>query len=124
MTNIDLNSIDAEHLKGTWEVKNRHLNNNAAQNVFADIRLIEIDGTKYKSVNGKERRGEWLMIKEQEIIYNPQLKFFLDNQQVGNAIITRLLSDKDDNGEVYKLTLYFSNGLELILHKQTAPITA
>ena len=124
MTYIDLSAIKEEHLNGTWEVTNRVVNNNAASNPFIDIRMIEMNGEKYRSVNGKERKGEWQMIREQEIIYNPQIKFFLDRQQVGNAIITRLLSESYLDGETYKLTLYFSNGLELILKKTAVKLIA
>ncbi|GAA4341988.1 hypothetical protein [Flaviaesturariibacter amylovorans] len=114
---IDLNSITEEHVCGHWEVFSRALGGTAAS-VFSDIRIIEIRPGHYRSVNGKERTGEWQVVREDRIIYNPQLKFFIDGQQVGNAIITRLLSERSAGGCVHKLTLYFSTGLELLLHKK------
>lgn len=114
---IDLNDITEDHLCGKWEVHSRAINGTAI-NVFADIREMEIRPGYYRSVNGKERNGEWKVIREDRIIYNPQLKFFIAGEQVGNAIITRLLSERNFNGEVYKLTLYFNTGLELLLHKK------
>ncbi len=117
MTYIDLNTVNEDHLKGVWEVKNRFINNNNADNPFVDIRVLEIDTGDYRSVNGKERRGKWQMVREHQIIYNPQIKFYIEQQPVGNAIITRLQSETDINGNTFKLTLYFSNGLELVLQK-------
>ncbi|RYZ52751.1 MAG: hypothetical protein EOP49_08870 [Sphingobacteriales bacterium] len=114
---IDLNDITEEHVCGKWEVHSRAVNGSAA-NLFADIREIEIRPGYYRSVNGKERVGNWQVVREEKIIYNPQLKFFINEEQVGNAIITRLLSEKNFNGEVFKLTLYFNTGLELLLHKK------
>ncbi len=123
MNYVDLNAISEQHLEGTWEVKNRLINTNSSPNHFIDVRLIELDGCQYRSINGKERKGEWRIIRENEIIYNPQIKFFINQEQVGNAIITRLQSDQDQKGDVYRLTLYFSNGLELILQKNNFETT-
>lgn len=120
MRYIDLEQITETHLHGEWVVYNRVVNTNSQENLFADVKVIEIRPAEYRSMNGKERIGKWSVIREREIIYNPQLQFFIDGQQVGNAIITRLQADTSPSGEVHKLTLYFSTGLELILHKQTA----
>ncbi len=57
------------------------------------------------------------MVREKEIIYNPQLIFYVNNSEIANAIITRLYSENDGNKKIYKLTLYFTTGLELVLHK-------
>ncbi|RYZ20634.1 MAG: hypothetical protein EOO16_16025 [Chitinophagaceae bacterium] len=115
---IDLNAITEEHVRGNWEVASRVVNPESQQSLFADVRIIEIQPDHYRSVNGKERKGMWQVVREEEIIYNPQLKFFIDGVEVGNAIITRLRFDQAENGNVYKLTLYFHTGLELMLQKQ------
>ncbi|MCW2950811.1 MAG: hypothetical protein JWN41_1824 [Thermoleophilia bacterium] len=112
---IDLSAITEEHIRGNWEVQSRVVNSDSQQNLFADVRIIELQLDHYRSVNGKVREGEWKVLREEEIIYNPQLKFFIDGEEVGNAIITRLRYEQENSGEVYKLTLYFNTGLELIL---------
>ncbi|HYH15237.1 MAG TPA: hypothetical protein VD794_08455 [Flavisolibacter sp.] len=114
---IDLNAITENDVRGKWEVKERFINSNSENTVFADVRIIEIQPDHYRSINGKERKGKWTVLREAEIIYNPQLKFYIEGQEVGNAIITRLRYDPFDNGNLYKLTLYFDTGLELVLHK-------
>lgn len=117
---IDLKEISKEHICGKWEVLHRYINSGSQGNVFSDIRSIEIDAEQYRSVNGKERKGNWDVVRENEVIYNPQLKFFIEGEQVGKAIITRLVTKKQSNNEVYNLTLYFNSGLELILQKRSA----
>ena len=114
---IDLNVITEEHVRGKWEVLSRNVNSESQDNLFADVRIIEIQPDYYRSVNGKERKGKWQVVREEEIIYNPQLQFFINGAEVGNAIITRLRYDQDEDGDVYKLTLYFHTGLELMLQK-------
>lgn len=117
MYNIDLNAIKEADVYGKWEVQERMVNNSSQGNLFSDIRIIEIEPTHYRSINGKERQGRWAVVRENEVIYNPQLKFYIDGEEVGNAIITRLRYDPVANGNLYKLTLYFSTGLELVLHR-------
>ncbi|MDB5253590.1 MAG: hypothetical protein JWP27_2759 [Flaviaesturariibacter sp.] len=117
---IDLNAITEEHIRGHWQVNSRVVNSDSKNSLFADVRIIEIQPDHYRSVNGKERTGKWQVMREEEIIYNPQLKFFIDGDEVGNAIITRLRYEQEEGGEVYKLTLYFHTGLELVLHRHTA----
>ena len=117
---IDLNQISKEHICGKWEVLHRYINSGSQTNIFSDVRIIEIESEHYRSINGKERRGNWDVVRQDEVIYNPQLKFFVEGEQVGKAIITRLVSKRLSNDEVYNLTLYFNSGLELILQKRTA----
>lgn len=117
---IDLNAITEEHVRGNWEVQSRVVNSDSHDNLFSDIRIIEIRPDYYRSVNGKERTGEWQVLREEEIVYNPQLKFFIDGKEVGNAIITRLRYEQEKSGDVYKLTLYFNTGLELVLCRPAA----
>lgn len=119
MRYISLDTITEEHLRGRWEVHSRVVNGESLENMFADVRIIEIKPAEYRSINGKERTGKWTVIREKEIIYNPQLHFYIDGRQVADAIITRLRAEATTTGEVFKLTLYFSTGLELILHKNT-----
>jgi len=117
---IDLNQISPEHIRGTWEVLHRYVNSGSQTNVFSDVRIIELDSEEYRSVNGKERRGRWSVVRENAVIYNPQLRFFIEGEQVGRAIITRLVAKKMSGSEVYDLTLYFNSGLELTLQKKSA----
>jgi hypothetical protein len=117
---IDLNEITEEHVRGNWQVQSRVVNTDSEANLFADVRIIEIQPDYYRSLNGKERRGQWKVMREEEIIYNPQLKFFIEGVEVGNALITRLRYEKEELTEVYKLTLYFNTGLELILERFAA----
>jgi len=117
MYNIDLNAIKEADIYGKWEVHERFINNSSQNNLFVDVRVIEIEPKSYRSINGKERKGNWAVIREKEVIYNPQLKFYIEGNEVGNAIITRLRYDPINNGNLYKLTLYFNTGLELVLHK-------
>ncbi|GAA4341933.1 hypothetical protein [Flaviaesturariibacter amylovorans] len=119
MRYIDLSAITQEHVRGCWEVESRMVNPGSQQNLFADVRIIEIKPDHYRSVNGKERRGLWQVVREEELIYNPQLKFFIEGNEVGNAIITRLRVDEAGQSELYKLTLYFHTGLELTLQKNS-----
>lgn len=117
MRYIDLSIITKEHVYGKWEVLNRVVNSNSKSHLFSDVRIIDIKPDWYRSVNGIERTGKWVVIRDSEIIYNPQLKFFIEKEQVGNAIITRLVAERMGEGEVHKLTLYFNTGLELLLCK-------
>ncbi len=119
MRYIDLKAIQAEDVEGKWEVKDRHLTQSAEQNVFKDVHSIELNGGLYKSLNGKEVTGSWSIIREKEVIYNPQLKFFISDKQIANAIITRLRADDEGGREIRNLTLYFDNGLELNLQKSS-----
>ena len=117
---IDLSAITEEHIRGNWEVQSRVVNSASEDNLFSDVRIIEIQPGHYRSVNGRERTGQWKVLREEEIIYNPQLKFFIEGKEVGNCIITRLRFEQAENGDVYKLTLYFHTGLELLLQRQAA----
>ena len=114
---IDLRKVTEDHVKGKWIVRDRIQSAGKEKNVFDDVRLIELKDGNYKSVNGKELSGDWQVIKEDEVIYHPQLRFFIDGNEVGNAIITRLRADTEKQGETLNLTLYFTNGLELLLQK-------
>src|SRR5688500_14141176 len=89
MKYIDLNKVTAEDVTGRWKVLNRVVNPGNEDSVFADVHLIEFELDYYKSVNGKELIGIWTVRRENSIIYNPQLQFFIDNDNIGNAIITR-----------------------------------
>ncbi len=116
---IDLNHISAQHVLGKWEVTDRMVNSDSNENIFSDIRLIELEETSYTSINGKKLFGEWNVKREDKIIYNPQLRFFINGEPVAKAIITRLMQETSESGELFKLTLYFNTGLELVLHKKT-----
>ncbi len=117
MKNIDLNEIDKDHVKGHWEVHSRS-SNKMEHDYFSDINKLDLEKNHFRSVNGKVIEGKWEVVREKEIIFNPQIKFYLGNNEVGNAIITRLFEEiRSDGKKLQKLTLYFTTGLELILKK-------
>lgn len=118
MKYIDLNNVSAKDITGKWEVVNRMVNASSQESVFADIRLIDLEIDRYTSINGKKRSGDWAVLRENDIIYNPQLHFYIDGEKVGNAIITRFYYEGDDSNKIYKLTLYFNTGLELVLERK------
>lgn len=116
MNYIDLNNITETHVEGNWTVEATS-GPGMPSNAFASIHSIAIQKHAFTAQNGKEISGKFMFCRENEIVYNPQLKFYQHNEEVGNAIITRLYSDIENNKPFYKLTLYFTTGLELILHK-------
>lgn len=117
MEHIDLNHITEEHLLGEWEVKERINSNPTSENPFSCCRIIHIEKQNYKTINGKVRNGKFMIFREKELIYNPQVKFSEQKSSESNAIITRLFIDKIDDKTKYNLTIYFTTGLELILQK-------
>ncbi|MCW3075982.1 MAG: hypothetical protein JWO32_591 [Bacteroidetes bacterium] len=116
MNYIDLNHITQAHVEGIWTVEAMN-GPGLAHSTFSAIHRIAIQKNAFTAQNGKEISGQFIFCRENEIVYNPQLKFYQHNKEVGNAIITRLYSDIENNKTCYKLTLYFSTGLELILQK-------
>ncbi|MBA3665147.1 MAG: hypothetical protein H0W61_13190 [Bacteroidetes bacterium] len=116
MENINLNIITEDHVAGKWEVKQRVVRTSNEKSPFTTSQHIEIENGIYKSNNGKECTGKLIVVRE-EIIFNTQLKFYENDAEVANAIITRLYSEDDGNEKIYHLTLYFTTGLELVLQK-------
>lgn len=117
MEHIDLNQITEEHLVGEWVVKERYSSNTPSDNPFSCCRIIQIEKENYKTINGKIRNGKFMIFREKELIYNPQVKFSELKSIESNAIITRLFIEKVEGIRKYNLTIYFTNGLELILQK-------
>jgi len=117
MKYIDLNSITTDHVLGKWEVIDRVVNTASQGSMFSDIKIIELRPDSYTSINGKKLTGEWEVSRNSSVIYNPQLRFFIDDTEVGKAIITRLLHEIDEDDKKSKLTLYFNTGIELIMTK-------
>jgi hypothetical protein len=83
--------------------------------IFSRINSLEIHPGGFSADNGSIT-GEVQLIRENKIIYNPQVKFLTTNE-TASAIITRLTKEEHGERDLQKLTLYFSNGLELILFK-------
>ena len=115
--NIDLKLITPDHLKGYWSVSDRTINKTNIDQ-FSSINVLDFQNNFFRSVNGKITEGEYEIFRESEIIYNPQIKFYSNNSEIANAIITRLFIEELNNKFIHKLTLYFSSGLELILKKE------
>lgn len=117
MSYIKLNEVTANHLLGAWKVKTRQTNKSNAGNLFATCSCLKFgDNARFTLTvrNGQLKRGQWRMVREQEMIYNPQLKFQLGKEDRANSIITNLMTDDQVH---FKLILYFDSGLELVLEK-------
>lgn len=112
--NIGFNEINEGHIHGDWRVEIRFKSLDKAYTHFFESNYFQFcESGLFICVNGKRISGTWVMMREIEMIYNPLIAFFEDGKQIAKAIITRLIT----NASVYKLTLYFSTGLELILEK-------
>lgn len=111
---IGLGEINEKHLLGTWIIEERFINKNKHEEIFLNCNNLAFfeDGI-FKALHCSESSGLWTMIREVELIYNPQVIFFYEEKQIAKAIITRLFTDNI----ICKLTLYFSTGLELNLQK-------
>lgn len=110
--NIELNNITETLLFGEWKVEDRYIND-PQSNPFEDTKLLEFQENFYQSVNGKVFNGKWKISFEDELIYNPKLKFFVGDNLFNDALITRMYIEHN----IHKMYLYFTNGLELILVK-------
>lgn len=119
MENFNLNIITEEHIAGKWEVIERAIPAPSEISALSTIDHLEIDKGIFKYVNGKKCKGKLALVHETDIIYNPQLLFYIKENQVENAIITRLYSENNGKQETFYLTLYFTTGLELVLQKNT-----
>lgn len=119
MENFNLNSITEEHIAGKWAVIERAIPDSSEKTAFSTIDHLEIENGLFKYVNGKKVKGKLDLVHETDIIYNPQLLFYMKENKVENAMITRLYSENDGKQETYFLTLYFTTGLELVLQKNT-----
>jgi hypothetical protein len=109
---IGMDEISETHLWGAWAIENRFINKNKHEEIFlscSDL-FFSKDGT-FETADPAKAGGFWRMTREAELVYNPQLFFFRTEAPIAQAIITRLFTDNT----VYKLTLYFSTGLELNL---------
>ena len=117
MQHIDLNLITNEHILGKWRVHSRSASRHAETDYFSSIHTIDIGKENFIAHNGKDLSGRLSMIREYEIIYNPQLKFYRNTREIANAIITRMILETDGGCVSHKMTLYFTSGLELVLLK-------
>ncbi len=117
MKNYDLNEINGDHVKGHWQVHKRVFNK-PDHDYFTDINKLDLEKSSFRSINGKVIEGQWEVFREKELIFNPQIKFYHNKIEIGNAIITRLYEEQTEGQKSQKLTLYFLTGLELILKKE------
>ena len=115
MTYIKLDDVTEAHLLGTWRVKSRAFNTSSASHSFIAYQCFRfLKNNAFTAQNGKKARGHWEMIREQEMIYNPQVKFRVGKEVVANCIITNLMTTDETHT---KLILYFDSGFELVLEK-------
>ncbi len=120
MSYIKLDEVTEDHLVGAWKVKHRHTSSTNVDQLFARCNLVKfLDNRGFSTItqDGKRKKGKWEIIREKEMIYNPQVKFYLGKKVAVNSIITNLQSEEDDH---YKLILYFDSGIELVLEKEPA----
>lgn len=115
MKPVEFKEIKPEYLLGTWKVRSRILSRSDPDSIFALAREHHFltNGT-YKISHESEEEGQWEITTAADIIRNPLIKFRLNNE-ITNAIITRLLCIEDCIGA--ELTIYMSSGLELNLIK-------
>src|SRR6478735_8515612 len=109
MSYIQLDEINEKNLLGAWIIKKRLVNSNNIDNIFAASSCLKFNKKSFiiTTQDGTKNKGNWEIIREQEVIYSPQVKFHLTKQENANSIITNLMTDDDVN---YKLILYFDNG--------------
>jgi hypothetical protein len=125
MPYIDLNLVTLQHLVGDWLIETRLYNKPGVNHHFRNINHLLLETTgQFMARNGTEVAGTWEMKKENEIIYNPQVSFYQENENIGKAIVTRLLEQTESATTIYRLTLYFTNGMELVLKKTLQADTA
>ncbi len=117
MRYINLSDITEEHLQGIWHVEDRIITKNEA-NIFKNSKKLELhrEGS-YISTNGEIINGKWIIQKENTLINNPLIQFYRGEQTIGEAMVTRLFWDVENNLFFHRLTIYFTSGLELILIK-------
>ena len=114
----DLNTIIEEDLLGNWEMDQVFINQSIENNLLIQQRSIALlINNVLQLISEKEIEGKWFLLKQFDIIYNPQVKFELNQKEIGNAIITRFYDTTENSVIIRKLTLYFDTGLELILKK-------
>ncbi|HSI90513.1 MAG TPA: hypothetical protein VK927_05315 [Adhaeribacter sp.] len=118
MKYLDLNNLTPDHLSGDWKVLDRFVNRSDASSPFVQIDTLSfLPAMHFMATNGADMTGTWTFSREQEVIYNPQLVFSVGGEDVASAIITRLSTTQPEPDPVFHLTLYFTNGLELVLEK-------
>ncbi|MDF2448762.1 MAG: hypothetical protein K0R26_1266 [Bacteroidota bacterium] len=122
MKNIGLHEITEEHLLGEWHVENRFNITNDTSSIFSKNNRLIFEQNSYLAINGLNVSGEWSVSMKTELIYNPLLTFYVEKKLIAEAIITRLIISEEDylnKKNAFVLTLYFTNGLELILNKKS-----
>ena len=111
---LKLEEVMEQHLLGSWRIRSRQVNSSNLSNVFAGFTCIQFKEKVFVGSNGKRRKGTWEIIREEEMIYNPQVKFYLGKTITINSIITNLMTVSQTE---YRLILYFDTGMELVLEK-------
>ena len=117
MSYISLDDVTEDYLLGKWKVKSHMVSNTNSEHRFLTCNCLEFQkGKGFTAKNGHKRnKGNWEIVREKEVIYNPQVKFHIGKTITVNSIITNL---ETMNEKHLKLILYFDSGLELILEKE------
>jgi hypothetical protein len=114
MTEVNLTQITEGNLLAHWRIVSRYPSQ-GINAVFKESTSVNLSQGEYCSGDGLEAKGQWMLIKDDTIIFHPQIKFFRDKKVVGHAIITRLYSFPRKDTRQHRLTLYFSTGQEVLL---------
>jgi len=118
MSYIKLDDVTEEHLIGAWVVKNRQANSSNVGQLFARCNCLKFQKNNSFATttqDGKRNKGNWQIVREREVIYNPQVRFNIGKNQLINSIITNLMEEDETH---LKLILYFDSGVELVLEKE------
>lgn len=117
MSYISLDDVTEDYLLGKWRVRSHMVTNSYSEHRFLTCNSIEFQKGKAFTIRtgNKRNKGKWEIVREKEMIYNPQVRFHLGKTVTVNSIITNL---ETLNEKHLKLILYFDSGLELILEKE------
>ena len=117
MAYLQLESISHKHVVGTWDVQ-ECFNVPVSGGALTGITSLHFDESGEFTADGHNPvSGSWELFRENEIIYNPQLRFLKDDAVIASAIITRLSELREDNIYIATMTIYFTNGMEFIIQK-------
>src|SRR6476620_3288293 len=106
MSYISLDDVTEDYLLGKWQVKSHMVSNTYSEHRFLIYNAIEFQKDQsFLATNGHKRnKGIWEMVREKEVIYNPQVKFHIGKKILVNSIITNLETIDEKH---LKLILYF-----------------
>jgi hypothetical protein len=118
MFNVPLSTITQNDLCGTWKIVNSFALDAYQENVFGKVyKYTFIEDGAYEGKNGIQYNCNWIFHARHDIVNNPVIEFRTEEAQVGLAIITKMIKESRDKILPLEVSLYFSNGLEVILER-------